>query len=184
MFGKLNEGLEYGDLKRLVHPELHIDEFRSKLGEDKDVIVVSFKVKSKEPAEDLAGFLERGYESVIDADVSAGEMSDGSYLVFVELDRSPDAAKDIMEFMEDIMNLTEQEVSSWRVRYYKTKQELPLSIEALEKIVPLTPESYVKILDTDQQLDEMRSAAGLPIVKKAPKNDFTEKLRDLAGIAR
>ena len=25
------EGLELGDLKRLVHPELHIDEFKSKL---------------------------------------------------------------------------------------------------------------------------------------------------------
>ena len=35
----LFEGLEQGDLKRLVHPELHIDEFKSKLGDDCDVVV-------------------------------------------------------------------------------------------------------------------------------------------------
>jgi len=53
---QLNEGLEQGDLKRLVHDELHIDEFKSKLGKDEDVAVVSFKVDSKQPAEDLVSF--------------------------------------------------------------------------------------------------------------------------------
>ena len=39
----LFEGLEQGDLKRLIHDELHVDEFKSKLGRDEDVCVVSFK---------------------------------------------------------------------------------------------------------------------------------------------
>ena len=34
---QLNENLEGGDLKRLVHDELHIDEFKSKMGDDADV---------------------------------------------------------------------------------------------------------------------------------------------------
>ena len=76
----LFEGLEQGDLKRLIHPELHIDEFKSKLGDDADVVVASFKVDNKEPANDLVNFIEKGYDWVLDADVSSGEMDDGSYI--------------------------------------------------------------------------------------------------------
>lgn len=83
----LNEGLEKNNLKRLVHPELHIDEYKSKLGKDEDVVVISFKITGREPAEDLVNFIEKGYDWVIDADVSSGEMSDGDYVVFVECDR-------------------------------------------------------------------------------------------------
>ena len=61
---KLFEGLEAGDLARLIHPELHVDEFKSKLGDDADVVVVSFKVDSKEPANDLVAFIEKGYDWV------------------------------------------------------------------------------------------------------------------------
>ena len=70
---QLNENLEHNDLKRLVHPELHIDEYKSKMGDDSDVCVVSFKVSGKEPAADLVSFIEKGYEFVLDADVSSGE---------------------------------------------------------------------------------------------------------------
>jgi len=70
----LRESLEHGDLKRLVHDELHVDEFKSKLGDDHDVVVVSFKVAGKEPANDIVSFVEKGYEWVIDADVSSGVM--------------------------------------------------------------------------------------------------------------
>ena len=35
----ITEGLEANDLKRLVHNELHIDEFKSKMGRDEDVVV-------------------------------------------------------------------------------------------------------------------------------------------------
>ena len=83
----LREGLEKGDLARLVHNELHIDEFKSKLGDDRDVVVVSFKVSGKEPANDVVNFVEKGYNWVIDADVSSGEMSDGDFIVFVEIPR-------------------------------------------------------------------------------------------------
>ena len=64
---RLVEGLGHGDLRRLVHDELHIDEFKSKLGEDRDVVVVSFKVAGKSPAQDVVDFLEKSYDWVIDA---------------------------------------------------------------------------------------------------------------------
>ena len=99
----LFEGLELGDLARLIHPELHVDEFKSKLGDDQDVIVLSFKVDTKEPANDLVAFIEKGYDWIIDADISSGEMDDGSYIVFVEMDRSEKAPEEIMDLMSDLM---------------------------------------------------------------------------------
>ena len=179
----LLEGLESGDLRRLVHTELHIDEFKSKLGDDADVIVLSFKVDGKEPGEDLVAFIEKGYDWVLDSDVSSGEMDDGDYIVFVELDRSPDAVDNIMQLMEDLMNLTDQKLEDWRVRYFKSREERNLSLGALEELIPVTPEEYNQDYG-QEEINKIKTAAGLKVDTKAPKNDFTESLRNLAGIAR
>jgi hypothetical protein len=177
----LFEGLEQGDLKRLIHPELHIDEFESKLGDDADVVVLSFKVDNKEPANDLVNFIEKGYNWVLDADVSSGEIDDGSYIVFVELDRDNELADNIMDLMEDLMNLTEQNIADWRVRYYKSRKETELSLEALHDLIPSTPEAYEKAYG-QKAIDQLKTAAGVDVDTRAPKNDFTESLRSLAGI--
>lgn len=181
MPNNLFEGLEKGDLKRLIHPELHIDEFKSKLGDDADVVVLSFKVDSKEPANDLVAFIEKGYEWVIDADVSSGEMDDGSYIVFVEMDRDADTADNIIALMEDLINLTNHQLDEWRVRYYKSRKETTLSHEALQDLIPNSPEAYEKAYGSND-IDKLKSAAGVKVDTKAPKNDFTESLRSLAGI--
>ena len=177
----LRESLEHGDLARLVHDELHIDEFKSKLGDDKDVVVVSFKVAGKEPANDVVSFIEKGYEWVIDADVSSGEMSDGDYIVFVELPRDRNAAENIMRMMEDIMNLTDQSVNDYRVRYYKDKEDHDLDTDTLKKLIPSSPEEYERRFGK-KDLDSLKTAAGLKVDTKAPKNDYTQNLRAAAGI--
>ena len=123
----LRENLEYGDLKRLVHSELHVDEYKSKMGDDADVCVISFKVAGKEPSADLVSFVEKGYDYVLDADVSSGEKEGGDYLVFVELERSKKLPEQILKVMEDLMNLTEQEIADWRVRYYKSTEDHDLT---------------------------------------------------------
>jgi hypothetical protein len=179
----LFEGLEAGDLARLVHPELHIDEFKSKLGDDSDVVVISFKIDSKEPANDLVSFIEKGYSCVLDADVSSGEMDDGSYIVFVELDRNEEVSENIMNMMEDLTNLTHQKLEDWRVRYYKGREEKTLSLESLQQIIPDTPEKYNKVYG-NEAIDQLKTAAGVDVNTKAPKNEFTESLRNLAGISR
>lgn len=179
----LFEGLEQGDLARLIHPELHVDEFKSKLGDDCDVIVLSFKVDDKQPAADLVSFIEKGYEWVIDADISSGEMDDGSYIVFVELDRTKQAPDDIMDLMSDLMNLTDQSTDDWRVRYFKSRKETTLSIDALHDLIPLTSEAYKKAYG-QAEIDKLKAIAGVEVTTKAPKNDYTESLRNLAGIIR
>lgn len=180
---QLNEGLEIGDLTRLVHPELHIDEFRSKLGRDEDVAVVSFKIASKEPAGDLVSFCEKGYDWVIDADLSSGEMDDGSYLVFVELDRNQELPKYVMELMNDLMNLTEQKISDWRLRYQSSQQDHELSEENIASLVPLSSEEYSRKYGKEE-IDKLKAVAGVKVDTKAPKNEYTESLRNLAGIIR
>lgn len=181
----LFEGLDAKDLENLIHNELHIDEFKSKLGDDSDVIVISFKVKDKEPAQDLVSFIEKGYNWVIDADVSSGEMSDGDFIVFVELDRNKEAPANIIELVEDMLNLTGQKLSDWRVRYYKNGRDETLDLETLERIIPLSSEAYErKYGSNDEELDQLKSAAGIDVDTKAPKNDYTESLRNMAGIIR
>ena len=189
---QLNENLERGDLARLIHPELHIDEYKSKMGDDADVCVVSFKVAGKEPASDLVSFVEKGYDFVLDADVSSGEKEGGDYLVFVELQRSKELPEQIIKIMEDLMNLTDQKLEDWRVRYHKSIRDHDLTTESLKEIIVLTPEEYSKKYDKEvdaeepeditQDLDAMKAVAGVPVTTTAPVNDFTESLRVAAGL--
>ena len=177
----INEGLEQNDLKRLIVPELHIDEYKSKMGKDEDVIVLSFKVRGREPAEDLVNFVEKGYEWILDADVSAGEMNDGDFLVFVECDREPEVADNVIAMMQDIMNLTDQQFDNWSVQIRSNPTTIELSADNIKNNVPLTSSSY-RAKYGKKELDEMRNAAGIPVTTRAPKNDHTQSLRSLAGI--
>jgi hypothetical protein len=191
----LRENLERGDLKRLIHNELHIDQYKSKMGTDEDVCVISFKVAGKEPSADLVSFIEKGYDFVLDADVSSGEKEGGDYLVFVELERSEKLPAQIMEIMDDLMNLTEQKIEDWRVRYYKSASDNELSEESLVDLIPTTPEAYDTKYGKDDEelevsepeditskLDAMKAVAGVPVTTTAPVNEYTDSLRIAAGL--
>jgi hypothetical protein len=179
----INENLESGDLKRLVNNELHIDEYKSKMGDDADVCVVSFKVSGKEPSSDLVSFIEKGYDWVLDADVSSGEKDGGDYLVFVEISRTSDLPKQIYEMLSDITNLTEQKLLDWKVVYSKSNKEFELTINMLAQLIPLTPEKYrAKYENNQKELDQLKTAAGVDVTTTAPVNDFTESLRRAAGL--
>jgi hypothetical protein len=177
----INEGLERGDLKRLIHNELHIDEFKSKLGSDSEVCVISFKVNGKEPGTDLVNFIEKGYPWVIDADVSSGEMDDGDYIVFVEAERTRELPEQIVALIEEILNLTDQTMAEWRFKYHGKDVEHELTAENIARLVPVTPEEYNSKFGS-QELDKLKTAAGVSVDTKAPKNEFTEALRAAAGI--
>ena len=178
---RLSEGLEQGDLGRLVHSKLHVDEFKSKMGSDADIIVLSFKVDGKEPGLDLMNFIERGYDWILDADVSSGELEDGQYLVFAEIEREPAAAKHIYQLMSDIMNLTDNDLSDWKFQYRKNSREHDITPENLADIIPMTPQSYRSKFG-DKELEAMQEAARVTIHRKAPVNSWTESLRVAAGL--
>ena len=82
---KLFEGFEVGDLKLILEPKIHIDEFAAKAGKDDEIIVFSFLIHDRQAAMDIVDFFEKGYDFILDADISTSEIRPGSYLVFVEI---------------------------------------------------------------------------------------------------
>jgi hypothetical protein len=93
------------------------------MGEDSNVAVVGFKVNDKHPAMDLMEFIEKGYDFVLDADISSGEGKDGKYQVFVEIERNKRIAEQISELLYGLKELTE--VDNFKFRYYKSFHSIP-----------------------------------------------------------
>jgi len=179
----LRENLEMGDLKRLVNTSLHIDEYKSKMGEDSDVCVLSFKVTGKEAGNDMVAFIEKGFDFVLDADVSSGEKEGGDYLIFVELQRTKKLPEQIITMMNDIMNLTDQELEDWTFKYYKNSDEHELTQEKLAREMALTPKDYDKKYKREQEeIDQLKTSAGVDVTTTAPMNEFTDSLRVAAGL--
>ncbi len=136
----LNEGLKAKDLEGFVQNTFLIDTYKSKMGEDRNVAVLSFRVKDRLPALDLMEFIERGYGFVLDADISTGEESDGKYSVFVEIERNRRLPENINEIIEGVSKLTN--IDDWRFRYHKQWEGKEFSLENITEAVPTSPESY------------------------------------------
>ncbi len=136
----LNEGLRPLDLQNLVKPMIEIDSYRSKMGEDHDVCVLNFHVVDRMPARDLMEFIEKGFNSVLDADVSAGENSKGEYHVFVELNRTSKLPEQIEELLYGVSKLTD--IDNWKFRYYKSDKVYEMTESNIKSVVPLNPRLY------------------------------------------
>jgi hypothetical protein len=180
------EGAEKGDLARLVQPVLAIDEYRSKMGDDKDVVVLAVTVFGSEPAEDLVAFVEKSFDYVLDADVSSGETSDGNYMVFIELERNSKTCSHIMDMFTDIQNLTDQKLEDWQFTYYKQARKHELTLENLEAQVIQTPHEYeVKTsanMEESIQLNHLRAISGIPVRTMPIKDVQILDMQIAAGI--
>jgi len=135
---QLCEGLKPDDLKDLINPIIEIDTYKSVMGNDEDVIVLSFSINGSDAAKDFENFVEQGYKSVMDADVSSGETDEGTYKVFVEVKRGNKSVSDIEDILYGATQLTG--IEEWKFRYYKDFKSYP--IEELKNVVPFTPETY------------------------------------------
>lgn len=133
--------LRSNDLRDMVEPIFEIDSYTSKMGNDNDVVTLSFSVKDKDPAEDLMSFFEKGYGFVLDADATAGEQNDDTYKVFVEIERSRHCVEQILQLLDGLKNLTG--VKSYKFRYYKGFRSVEANKENLNNIVPLTADDYL-----------------------------------------
>lgn len=132
--------LRENDLENLVREIFEIDSFKSKMGDDKEICVLTFTVYFEDPASDLENFFEMGYEFVLDADVSPGEMDDGNYRVFVEIERSKHLPEQITQLLDGLENLTG--INEFKFRYYKSFRSIHATEENLAKIVPQDPDAY------------------------------------------
>ena len=97
--------LKERDLENLIRPKIHVDEYQSKMGKDEDIVTISFKCKYKDPATDLVNYLEKGYDWVLDADLSTGTVSDGSWIVFIEAARRPSLSIKLYNLLDDLKSV-------------------------------------------------------------------------------
>jgi len=162
-----------------MKPTIHVDEFASKMGDDEDIIVLSFFVRDKQAALDLVAWFEKGYDFVLDADRSPGEIKPNRYLVYVEIRRRSSAPDNIELLLGDLGTLTEFASSDWQMHY--AGKTLAWSPEFFRARVPLSPDAYRA--SRDQDLNEWRDAAGIPVkaVFKKTRTDI-QNLKDAAGI--
>ena len=159
----INEDLKPMDLESLVNTTISVDKHKSKLGEDKDVIVLAMEVKNDDAANDLMTFIERGYTDVIDADSISSENIDGDYIVFVEFERK-DTFKDVLsEMLGGVEKLTG--VNEWSFKHYKSNRTL--TMEELHEKLPITPIEYDSFLANEQsikdQLEQLKINARVPM---------------------
>jgi hypothetical protein len=159
----LKESLEYHDMKGQVDPVLSIDEYAAKIGPDHEIVTLSFVVKSKLVGEDLVSWFERGYDFVLDASVSDGELEHGKYLVFVELDRRSKVPSRVMLMLEELETLTDIPTTEWEVTI--KDQVYPANEDNIRENLILNPNLYRDENEKEGELNEMRVAAGLEVKK-------------------
>lgn len=157
---RLQEGLEYMDMENQITPLLGIDKFKSNIGDDSEMIVLDFIANSKQVAEDLAAWFERGYDWIVDADVSPGEVLDKKWYVFVEMHRRSTAPRRIFELLQDLKTLTGLKAEDWKIEIGNEKY--PASIDVMDKNMTLSSTEY-KLAD-EKDLNEWREIAGIPTV--------------------
>ena len=146
----ISESLHAKDLKDLVKKVFEIDSYKSKVGEDHDICVLSFTVDHADPAKDLENFFEMGYSFILDADCTSGETDDGKYIVFVEIERSKHLADQIFELVEGVKKVTG--LDDMRFRYFKNFKSEPATLENLKAAVPKDKNVY-KIATEEQPLN-------------------------------
>lgn len=158
----LNEGLDYHDLEGIVIPRLTVDEYAAQMGKDSEIVTLAFIVKNKQAGEDLSDWFERGYDFVLDAQVSDGELSSGKYLVFVEMNRRTTVPERIITLLDDLETLTDIPLKDWTV--IVDDEEYEPDAEILKQVITISPHQYREEVEPDEEeLNEMRERAGLEV---------------------
>lgn len=156
---QLNEGLDFHDLKGMVNPKITVDEYAAKMGEDSDIVTLTFQVNSKLAGEDLSSWLELGYDFVLDASVSDGEIEPGKYLVFVEMKRRGNIPNKIVLLLNDLQTLTDMDVKDYTIEV--DNEQYDADVDVLKQVLILNPADYKREKGLEDELNEMRKIAGL-----------------------
>ena len=131
-----------GDLEGTILPNISIDEFKPKAGDDEDVIVVAFYLKDLGPAEDLNTFIQRGFIDTLDVEVSPSTDEDGNYLVFVEMSRDDTFPNKFQALLVDVGNLVDN--TDWNIKtYYSNEKTFKYNDPMLYQYIVLSPADYV-----------------------------------------
>lgn len=173
----LNEGFDYRDLQGQIDPTISVDEYAANMGDDDEIVTLAFTVKGQQASEDLVDWFERGYDFILDSEVSDGQVAKGKYLVFVEMNRRTAVPERIVELIEDLQTLTDLPLEDWTITV--DKQDYKPDTQQLKNVIILSPSKYRQVHDED--LNEMRNTAGLDHQKVFKEQDSL--LRDFISKA-
>jgi len=138
----VKEGLKAGDLDGVVSKRFSVDQFKSKMGEDRNIMVLAFTVDGMAPAKDLERFAESGFKEVLDADATPGTLEDGKHRVFIEFARVEKVDQHIRKFLDDLKNLANIEI--FEFTYHKNVTPFEASAKNLADMLPRTAIAYTQ----------------------------------------
>ena len=179
--------LDYMDLEGQLKDTITVDEYAAKMGKDSDIVTLTFTVNSKLAAEDLVTWFERGYDFVLDASVSEGEIEPGKWLVFVEMDRRAKVPNRICNLLSDLETLTGFEMEDWVVQVQG--EDTAADEELIRQKMILNPNEYKMEKESDEisdesesDLNEMRLRAGIDVKTTYVEDDYIKNLKAIARV--
>jgi hypothetical protein len=175
------EGLDYLDMVDQIEPNVSVDEYAAKMGRDSEIVTLAFIVKNEAAGNDLVDWFERGYDWILDASLSDGQLAPGQYLVFVEMKRRSKVPERIVELLEDLKTLTDMDLDEWTVQV--NEEEYEPDTEQLKQVITISPHEYRVEEEGEEELNEMRQKAGLEPVRVLPEQDAELKaFKSMAGL--
>jgi hypothetical protein len=186
----INESLKAKDLRNLVDNIFEIDNYRSKVGDDRDTVVLTFTVFAHDPAKDLENFIEMGYEFVLDSESTKGELDDGNFRVFVELERNRHVPEQILEMLDGISKLTG--IDDFKFRYHKEFKSQDATLEKLTSKIPMDSDAYDVSIQTEglnnfskffssSYVDDIKLLSETITLKRIHKDPITLKIVDFGS---
>jgi hypothetical protein len=176
----LNESLDYMDMDGQISDKITVDEYAAKMGKDKDIVTITFKVNSELAANDLVTWFERGYDFVLDASVSDGEIEPGTYLVFVEMERRSRVPERIIRLLSDLETLTGFKLKDWTVEIENETYDADESV--IRQAMILNPNEYKMEKEKDEKLNEYRQIAGIATKPLYTEDAYIRKIKTMAGM--
>lgn len=168
------------DLQDQVKDVITVDEYAAKMGKDSDIVTITFTTNSKLAAKDLVTWFERGYDFVLDASVSDGEIEPGKWLVFVEMDRRSKVPSRICKLLGDLETLTGLKLTDWSVEI--EGDQFDASEEILSQKIVLNPNEYKLEKEKDEKLNEFRELAGIDVKTTYVADEYIKNLKAIAGL--
>jgi len=165
-------GIKQGELKDTILSKVSIDEFVPKTGDVEDVITAGFYVAESEVGNDVYKFISNSTADVRDVEVSPNPNPDGYYMVFVEMDRNPEALSKIREICKDLENVAGS--LRWQGKTHLIDEYHNLYEDDIEKYVILEPAKYMD----KEQFDAEQVAAQEAAQQQDNSNKILEFLRD------
>ena len=168
------------DMDGQIFDKITVDEYAAKMGKDKDIVTITFKVNSELAANDLVTWFERGYDFVLDASVSDGEIEPGTYLVFVEMERRSRVPERILRLLSDLETLTGFKLKDWIVEIENETYDADESV--IRQAMILNPNEYKMEKEKDEKLNEYRQIAGLATKPLYKEDAYIRKIKTMAGM--